>query len=206
MLYFAVNDLPPFATRVINLQAIIAYRSIPKKIDLDNKEIYLLPEPDIPQSSIFTSGPLDLFVPANAPDNVFVRLEINDIYYHLGQTDEVKMSGTQTSHQVSLQDTSYYGELISTLPEVSKGDEDIIITGRAIDRSTSEPLFDVPLNLIITVNGFERKFIVTTDETGQFTHTFEPLENEAGVYHVHAVHGSEYESVGRQLCQRVRQP
>lgn len=47
---------------------------------------------------------------------------------------------------------------------------------------------DVPLQLVITVNGFERKTEVHTDENGTFTHAFEPLENEAGIYTVQAVH------------------
>ena len=142
----------------------------------------------IAQNSIFTSGPMDLFIPANAPDEIYVHLEIDNIYYHLGQSDQVTMNGTKTRQKLSLKDTSYYGEITSITPEVSKGDEDIVITGRAIDRATNEAMADTQLNLIISVSGFERKFAVTTDETGQFTHTFTPLEDEAGVYHVHAIH------------------
>ncbi len=109
---------------------------------------------------------MDLFIPANAPENLYVRLEIDNIFYHLGQPDEVKMDGTQTRQEISLEDTSYDGHLVSILPEVSKGDKEIIITGRAIDRATGETLVDAPLNLIISVNGFERKFNINTDETG----------------------------------------
>ena len=60
--------------------------------------------------------------------------------------------------------------------------------GRAIDRATEEPLADAALNLFITVSGFERKISVMTGSDGTFTHTFEPLENEAGIFYVHAVH------------------
>ncbi len=44
---FLINDFPPFATKVITLQANIAYYSIPQKRNILNKEIYLLPEPYI---------------------------------------------------------------------------------------------------------------------------------------------------------------
>ena len=142
----------------------------------------------IPAGEVFISEPMDLFVPANAPDTVYVRLEIDHIYNSLGQTGQVTMAGTRTRQEISLQDTSYYGEILSTLPEVSKGDQDIVITGQAVDRSTDEPLADVPLNLFITVDGFERKVQVATGDDGTFTHTFEPLENEAGIFYVHAVH------------------
>ena len=94
---------------------------------------------------------------ANAPDTVHVRLEIDQIYYHLGQSDEIKMNGTQTRQEISLKETSYYGQIISTLLEVSKGDQDIVITGQAVDRGTSETLADVPLNLIIAVNCYGPK-------------------------------------------------
>ncbi len=39
----------------------------------------------IPAGQMFTSEPMDLFVPANAPDTVYVRLEIDHIYNSLGQ-------------------------------------------------------------------------------------------------------------------------
>ena len=142
----------------------------------------------IPAGQMFTSEPMDLFVPANAPDSVYVRLEIDHIYNSLGQVSQVTMAGTRTRQQISLKDTSYYGEILSIAPEVSKGDQDIVITGRAIDRATEEPLADTALNLFITVSGFERKISVMTGSDGTFTHTFEPLENEAGIFYVHAVH------------------
>ena len=142
----------------------------------------------IPAKEIFTSAPMDLFVPANAADRVFVRLEIDSVYYHLGRADEVAMGGTRTRQEVSLKETSYYGEVTGITPEVSKGDEDIVITGRAVDRASDTPLAGASLNLIISVNGFERKIPVTTDEVGTFTHTFVPLEDEAGVFKVHAIH------------------
>ncbi len=121
-------------------------------------------------------------VAPNAPDTVYVRLEIDHIYNSLGQDSQVTMAGTRTRQQISLKDTSYYGEILSIAPEVSKGDQDIVITGRAIDRATQEPLADAALNLFITVNGFERKIPVMTGSDGTFTHTFEPLEEEAASF------------------------
>ena len=153
-------------------------------ITLPNKKTVARIAPD----QIFTSEAVDLFVPANVPDTVYVRLEIDHIYHRLGQAGEVKMGGTQTRRRVSLKETSYFGEILSILPEVSKGDQEILITGRAVDRNTGESVGNALLNLIIAANGFERKISVTTDDTGSFTHTFSPLENEAGIFKVHAVH------------------
>ncbi|MCP4689684.1 MAG: hypothetical protein GY859_16645, partial [Desulfobacterales bacterium] len=47
---------------------------------------------------------------------------------------------------------------------------------------------EVPLNLVITVKGFEREYTVYSGEDGAFSHTFSPLPNESGVYNVRAVH------------------
>ncbi len=136
----------------------------------------------------FTSAPFDLHIPGNAPDDVTLRLEISNVHHHLGQDDPVTMAGLATRHQVSLRDTSYYGEVTDITPEVSTGDEDIVISGLAVDRETGELLANAQLRLVINVDGFERKVDVTTDETGSFSHTFEPIEGEAGIYTVRAVH------------------
>ncbi|RJP79798.1 MAG: hypothetical protein C4522_09325, partial [Desulfobacteraceae bacterium] len=142
----------------------------------------------IPAGETFTSDLMEMTVPVNAPDNVDIVLAINNIHYKLGQTGQVTMNGLVGSREITLIETSYYGEVTNIAPQVSTGNEDIIITGRAIERSTGEPLANVPLNLVITVKGFERKYEVYTDEEGVFTYTFKPLSGEAGSYQVRAVH------------------
>ncbi|MBW1928936.1 MAG: hypothetical protein JRJ13_07250 [Deltaproteobacteria bacterium] len=73
-------------------------------------------------------------------------------------------------------------------PKRSDGNQDIVITGRAVERSSGLPMAGVPLNLVITLQGFERKYQVITGDDGSFSHTFTPLSGEAGVYAVRAVH------------------
>ena len=142
----------------------------------------------IAAGSVFTSAPVDITIPANAPDEVILKLVITRVYYHLGKTAQVTMNGLATTQDISLADTSYYGEVISISPETSGGDEDIIISGQAVDRSTGSPLGGVPLNLIITLNGFERTYSVYTDAQGTFEYAFRPGTNESGVYKVRAMH------------------
>ncbi|MCP4685472.1 MAG: hypothetical protein GY867_08480, partial [bacterium] len=142
----------------------------------------------IPAGQIFSSGPTTLTLPATTPDNVTVLLDLSSIYYHHGKTEQVQMGGLSTTHDVTLVETSYYGGITDITPQVSRGDEDIEITGQALDRSDDQPLSGVPLNLVITVNGFERSYEVYTEDDGSFTYTFTPLANEAGIYSVRAVH------------------
>jgi hypothetical protein len=46
----------------------------------------------------------------------------------------------------------------------------------------------VPLKLVVAANGFERSYDITTDTNGDFSHSFEPLPGESGLYKVSAVH------------------
>jgi len=142
----------------------------------------------IPAGSIFTSQFLELPVPLSSPDEVIIKLEIAQIYFHLGRPDQVSMGGLSTRHEISLIDTAYYGEVLSITPESSNGDEDIVITGQAVERDTGSPMPDVPLDLVISVNGFERTYEVFTGADGSFSFTFTPLAGESGLYNVRAVH------------------
>jgi len=60
----------------------------------------------------FTSDLISMPVPANAPDNVIIRLNIAKVYYHQAQTTQVAMDGLATTHPVTLIETSYYGVAI----------------------------------------------------------------------------------------------
>ncbi|MCJ7547059.1 MAG: RHS domain-containing protein [Deltaproteobacteria bacterium] len=142
----------------------------------------------IPASGKFTSASMLLTIPASAPDLVTVQLAITAIYYHQGKEDQVKMSGITATHQVSMADTSYYGDVVSITPEQSIGDQPIQIKVRAVERSTSQPMPNVPLSLVITVSGFERKYSLYTGPDGTVTYSFTPLASEAGIYQVRAMH------------------
>jgi RHS repeat-associated protein len=136
----------------------------------------------------FTSDFITMTPPANAPDDVTIRLEISNVYYHQDQTTQVTMNGLSTTHQITMVDTTYYGEVTEIAPQTSTGSQDITITGRALDRVDGDPVANVPLNLVITLNGFERSTTVFSGEDGNFIHDFKPMTGESGVYMVRAVH------------------
>ena len=136
----------------------------------------------------FASDFVTIPIPANAPDDVTLRLEIAHVYYHQDQATQVTMKGLSTTHQIAMVDTAYYGEVATMVPQTSTGDQDISITGHALDRVSGDPMANVPLNLVITVNGFERSTRVYTGDDGIFNHHFKPLIGESGVYTVRAVH------------------
>jgi len=58
----------------------------------------------------------------------------------------------------------------------------------AVSTADGTPVPDAALNLVITLDGFERNIAVTTDTDGAFSHTFTPLPTEAGIYTVAALY------------------
>ncbi len=136
----------------------------------------------------FESQAMAIDVPANAPDELELTLEISSVYYHLGEDPAVEMDGVQTGRDITLVDTAYTGELLSIDPDESLGDQDIVITGQAVDRNDGAALAEVPLTLVITLDGFERTVDVFTGSDGCFSYPFEPSEGEYGEYQVCVIH------------------
>ena len=136
----------------------------------------------------FGSQAMTVAVPSGAPDDMELTLRIGKVYYRQGYPEEVVMDGLATRRAITLVDTAYYGEIVGIAPENSNGDQDIEIAGRAVERDSGNPLPEVPLKLIVTLDGFERKFDVYTDSDGAFAYTFEPMAGESGLYQVRALH------------------
>ena len=136
----------------------------------------------------YVSDEFTLNVPASSPTTIRVKLEVDKIRYHTGQNDEVMIASRGSEKTISLIDTAYFGEVIDITPTSSFGDQDIVITGRAIDRATNTPLASTRLKLVLNQQGFERVLTVLTDATGRFIYTFKPELTDGGLYKVSAVH------------------
>jgi hypothetical protein len=142
----------------------------------------------IAPGAIFTSAPVQMPVPASTPDNPRLRVDIADIYHHYGWDDELIMRGVGGSRQAAIVETPYSGRIDTVSPAVSTGDQEVVITGQAVSTADGTPVPDAALNLVITLDGFERNIAVTTDTDGAFSHTFTPLPTEAGIYTVAALY------------------
>jgi hypothetical protein len=144
----------------------------------------------IPAGSKYVSEAFSLNVPASSPDRVVVRLEVDALRFHSGQPDEVRIAGRGSERAVSLLDTAYFGEVTDVSPISSTGDQEILISGRALERASTQPLPNTRLNLALNQEGFERSFIVLTDAAGSFLYRFKPGVTDGGLYKVSAVHPS----------------
>ena len=138
-------------------------------------------------------------IPMTAPDHVFVRVDIDKVYYHSDQEDRVEMDGVQTRQDFTVVETSYTGEVDLVDPAESNGDQPILISGLAQFRRTGQPAPNVPMVLKIANSGFVRAETLLTDANGVFSTVFQPLAGEAGgVYSVWAVHPDLNDSVVQQ--------
>lgn len=142
----------------------------------------------IPAGASYTSDVFAINVPSSAPNTLRVKLEVDAVRYHSGQPDQVVIGGRGSEKSVSLAETAYVGEISNVTPLSSFGEQDIVITGRALDRRTNAPLPSTRLKLILNQQGFERVFGVLTDANGSFTYTFKPTITDSGLYKVSAVH------------------
>ena len=127
-------------------------------------------------------------VPGNAPDEVFLTLQINDLYANRGLDEEVRVRGPVSRQRIVLTETSYTGTVGSVSPQSSFGNDPITIVGQAVDRATGQALPNTALQVIITVSGYERSFEVETDAAGNYELVYEPQQGEAGRYIVSVIH------------------
>ncbi|MBN1268516.1 MAG: hypothetical protein JXB04_02930 [Kiritimatiellae bacterium] len=136
----------------------------------------------------FVSEPIELFVPSDSPRQVRLVLEIDDVYYHRGRTDETRINGLGSRRAITLVDTPYFAVVTNVTPSFSLGNENILITGRCLDRASQLPVGGAKLNLAIAVQGFERVIPLVAGADGSFTYAFVPSDGESGLYRVWALH------------------
>jgi RHS repeat-associated protein len=138
----------------------------------------------------FTSGDIDLTIPTNAPQSVRLKLEIDKIHYHHGDGDHVEMSGLTTTRAVELFETIYWAAVTNVTPSFSLVATNVLIQGHAVNRATGNPQMNAPVKVVVSLDGFERSYMVTSDTAGAWAQWFEPLPNESGLYKTWAVHPS----------------
>jgi len=117
------------------------------------------------------------------PGTYTVSLTVSD-----GTNENTKTRTNYIKVDPEKEETSYYGKILTISPENSDGNENIQITGRAVERATGNSLSETLLNLVISRDGFERNYKIYTDNTGKFHHTFFPASDEFGSYKAWAVH------------------
>lgn len=79
-------------------------------------------------------------VPLAAPENVYLYAEIDHFYYHLGRNGQAAITGSKAQRPLKLVDVAYRGEIDSISPAHSFGNEDVVVSGRAMDNGSNQAL------------------------------------------------------------------
>lgn len=136
----------------------------------------------------FTSNEFTINVPAAAPEKVRLKLVVDKYHYHQGKADQVAIEGVGLNKELQLIDTPYYAELTSVSPGVVDAKTGLVaISGAVKNRTSLQSVANVPVLVAISVRGFERTYIVYSDESGNFTYNYK-LDGVAGSYKVSVVH------------------
>lgn len=142
----------------------------------------------IPGNAEFTLPEVSLPIPINAPRDATLQLEIDTVYYNLGRPDEVVLSGAEAIAEVVIKDVDYGATVTDVTPQVARNSVPITISGQTLSTADGSISPNLPLTVVILHEGFERSFNLTSDASGLFEMTFQPLEGESGAYQVWARH------------------
>ncbi len=85
---------------------------------------------------------------------------------------------------------AYRAELLSATPVLAAAGTPIVLQGRTFNPTNSAPVPNRNATVRVLVNETRRVFPVTSDASGNFSYTFQPLANEAGDYTATADHPS----------------
>ncbi|ROS05088.1 Ca2+-binding RTX toxin-like protein [Sinobacterium caligoides] len=145
---------------------------------------------EIAAGDSFTSAPMEIGVPASAPDRVELKLLVDKLHYAVARERHVAIDGLAASQTVSLADTPYalLADSAMATPAVIFDDETLQLSGSVVDSSTGERLANVPVKLVIERSGFERSAVVYSDANGDFSYQYQPQRGGSGLYTVSMIH------------------
>ena len=159
--------------------------------------VYLAPNSVAGSSSlagtVFFSGPLaagqyvdeSVSIPASVLTSpgtfrVWVTADANGEAVEINKANNTAVSATSivVSAEYSATVKAAVTNVLAGTPVPLSGSATLVVGGPAANK---------PVNILVTVRGFQRVLNVTTDINGQFSTVFTPLPREAGVYTVAAV-------------------
>ncbi|MDZ4336326.1 MAG: hypothetical protein U1A62_21900, partial [Pseudomonas sp.] len=139
---------------------------------------------------VLETGPFNILVPAAAPDQVRLRLEVDALHYQTALPGELVIGGLRSSRELTLVETPYYGEISEISPQQVQSGDSVTLRGRALQRSDNQPLANVELKLVLSVRGFEQVVTVNTNAEGVFEYQHKTSSSDSGSYQVSLIHPS----------------
>ena len=131
----------------------------------------------------------DVFVPealADSGEATFVG-RLGNLYYDVGGDGEADTGPFANAMESTLTETPYYGTS-DTARGIYSNDEPIVITGRSLDRETSDPVAEKELRLGFEIQGYVFYREVTTDSEGNYSYEYTPTAGIGGQIRIWAAH------------------
>lgn len=147
---------------------------------------------EVPPGERYVSAPVTLSMLNVQDEAVRLVLIIDKLYYQYAEPTQISTAGLVANLEASTSVPPYAAANVAVTPGAADlfgvSTADITITGNALldDGSTTVP--NAPLQLVLGINGYERRFDLTTDANGDFTYVFSPSVSEAGLYAVSVVY------------------
>jgi hypothetical protein len=119
---------------------------------------------------------------------------VKNIYYHYNMPEQLTAGDFSGYTMVTAGLPPYSATITSDQPAYDQkltSDQStptIILSGNAFSTADGTPAANVPVRIGVSVKGFDRYLLATTDSTGHYSTTFVPLVGEAGNYTLWATH------------------
>ncbi len=136
----------------------------------------------------FTSEWIEVPLAEALPDAVTIEVVVDSFHYRIGYPEHVAIEGMVGSGAGSLAELGYSATVEGIDPSHSFGGEPVVISGMAVERDSGAAMANMPVKVVVAANGFERSATVDSDIVGNYSHTFNPLPGESGLFTVSAIH------------------
>src|SRR5690606_18675168 len=144
-----------------------------------------------PQAS-YTSAPIAIDLSAVDQDEVRLVLIVDQLYHRYSEPVEISTRGLTASKVGTTELPPYKASNVVVSPTsvdlFGTSTADVTISGDVVLSDDSAPMANAPLDLVLGINGFERRFKVTSNESGAFSFIFKPTRADAGIYTVSAIY------------------
>ena len=105
-----------------------------------------------------------------------------------GQITEIREDNNSAISAVPINVGAAYTATVTTAVTTAVIPTNVLLTGRAVLRGTSQAAAFVPVNIHIYLRETHRVIQAITDANGNYSTPFIPLQNEAGAYQIGAAH------------------
>jgi uncharacterized membrane protein len=135
----------------------------------------------------WTSAPVELAVPGDAPDMLSVRVSVNSAYWSYGAPWQIGLASYTGSGLASLVAPAYTATATTDKPIYLPG-EGVTISGVVTSTADGEPVPGALVRLRVSKGGFDATLYAEADTSGAYTASYVPLSGQPGQYAVSATH------------------